>query len=204
MTDITEEIYSKGYHIIDNFLDSSSFAKLRARAEQIHSKGYFKDAKIGNLSSKNQQPAIRNDRIFWLDEQTDDEAQTLYFQKIRALAKSLNQSLFLGLIDFESHFSIYNPGSFYKMHVDQFKTAQDRKISCVYYLNQNWQESFAGHLKLYNKDKELLAKVLPEANRFICFNSELPHEVCTTFATRYSIAGWMKTRSEHSFSYFNI
>ncbi len=194
MTDVAEEIYQKGFCVIENFLDPASFQSLKETAEHHHLEGRFKEAKIGNLEKKTQQSAIRNDKICWLDEETDDKALHLFFQKIKALAKTLNQSLFLGLSDFESHFSIYKPGSFYKLHIDQFKTTHDRKISFVYYLNQNWQESFAGQLKLYNKDHQLLANVLPEANRLICFSSDLPHEVCMTLETRYSIAGWMKTR----------
>jgi SM-20-related protein len=193
--DIADEIYSKGFYIIDNFLEQATYQKLRETAELMNSKGYFKAAKIGNQLNTTHHSDIRNDRICWLDEERANEALNLYFLKVRALAKVLNQSLFLGLVDFESHFSIYQPGSFYKIHVDQFITTQERRISCVYYLNENWQEAFAGQLKLYDSDKQLLAAVLPEANRFICFSSDLPHEVCETHETRYSIAGWMKTRS---------
>ncbi|MBA3537060.1 MAG: 2OG-Fe(II) oxygenase [Tatlockia sp.] len=193
--EVADQIYSNGFYIIDNFLEQTTYQKLRETAELMDSKGHFKAAKIGNQLNKAQHSDIRNDKICWLEEETANEALNVYFLKVRALAMTLNQSLFLGLVDFESHFSIYQPGSFYKIHVDQFITTQDRRISCVYYLNKNWQETFAGQLKLYNSDKQLLTTVLPEANRFICFSSDLPHEVCITRETRYSIAGWMKTRS---------
>ena len=52
-----------------------------------------------------------------------------------------------------------------------------------------------GQLNLYNQQDELIRAVFPEGNRFICFNSELPHEVALTHQTRYSITGWMKTRT---------
>lgn len=107
----------------------------------------------------------------------------------------LNHALYLSLHEFETHFAIYQPGSFYKKHVDQFQSTKNRKISCVYYLNEQWQPSFGGKLNLYSPQDELLSEVIPLGNRLICFNSELPHEVELTHCTRYSIAGWMKTRT---------
>jgi SM-20-related protein len=87
------------------------------------------------------------------------------------------------------------PNGFYKKHVDQFATTKDRRISCVYYLNENWQPDFGGELTLYNTQDELLTHVQPLGNRFVCFNSDMPHEVCTAYQTRYSIAAWLKVRS---------
>jgi SM-20-related protein len=194
-TQIEDEICEKGFHIIDNFLEPQDFALLSAKAELMHSQGQFKGAKIGHHIAANQNTDIRRDKICWLDDDSSDRAINAYFNKIRAIADRLNQTLFLGLVDFETHFAIYQPGSFYKKHVDQFISTQERRISCVYYLNESWQEDYAGQLKLFDKNDQLLAKVLPQGNRFICFNSDLPHEVCETKHPRYSIAGWMKTRS---------
>lgn len=195
MIKLIDNIYNHGFHIIDNFLDEASFQQLRQRAELLHAQGHFKLAKVGNSLNRAQHSDIRKDSICWLDEEPGDDLLCKYFNKIQELAKKINSNLYLGLIDFEAQFSIYQPGSFYRKHVDQFKNTQDRRISCVYYLNKKWQESFAGQLKLYDKDNQILAEVFPEANRFICFNSDLPHEVCETKELRYSIAGWMKTRS---------
>ena len=124
-----------------------------------------------------------------------DNAVNTYLSEIKKLSETLNQSLFLGLVDYEAHFSIYQPNNFYKKHVDQFATTQDRRISCVYYLNDEWREAFGGELKLYNKTDQLLANIMPIGNRFVCFNSDIPHEVCTAHQTRYSIAAWLKIRS---------
>lgn len=192
---ITEEIYNKGFHIIDDFLDKTSFENLRKKAEQRLSQGDFRQAKIGKQRDANHHFDIRKDSICWLDEDENDTALCAYFSKIRELAKTLNRTLFLGLVDFETHFAVYQPGSFYKKHVDQFTNTLQRRISCVYYLNADWHESFAGQLKLYDCEDQLLTQVFPQPNRFICFRSELPHEVCETKKNRYSIAGWMKTRS---------
>lgn len=193
--DLENEIYINGFHIIDNFLDHHDYQTLRETAELMHRNGNFRSAKIGHQFDAVHNSTIRNDKICWLDEDSTNTSINAYFAKIRALANMLNQALFLGLVDFETHFAIYQPGSFYKKHVDQFTTTQERRISCVYYLNDVWQESFAGQLKLYDCKDQLIISVLPQGNRFLCFNSNLPHEVCETKQTRYSIVGWMKTRA---------
>lgn len=192
---ITHNLCTHGYHLIDDFLDWSMYQQLRHQAEEMHRQGLFKSAKIGLKNQAQRNETIRGDSICWVDEEKADASLQSYFDKTQQLADLLNQSLFLGLNELESHFAIYQPGTFYKKHIDQFATTKDRKISCVYYLNSNWQEDMGGELKLYSQTDELLQSVSPQGNRFICFNSELPHEVSLTHQTRYSITGWMKTRS---------
>ncbi|ARH01157.1 SM-20-like protein [Legionella micdadei] len=192
---LENDIYQQGFHIMDNFLEQGHYELLRCKAEHMHNQGEFKSAKIGHQFGAMRNSDIRRDEICWLDDDLTDHAINAYFSKIRTITKTLNQTLFLGLVDFEAHFAIYQPGSFYKRHVDQFASAQERRISCVYYLNEVWREEHAGELNLYDKDGRLITSVLPLGNRFICFSSDLPHEVCETKQTRYSIAGWLKTRS---------
>lgn len=191
---IADNIYENGFHVIDNFLPSNVLQNLRQRAEFLNAEGQFKNAKVGRQQQAIHNNEIRKDKIHWLNELDDHQAVRAYLFKVNEIASILNQSLFLGLLDFESHFAIYKPGSFYKKHIDQFATTKDRQISCVYYLNEHWQDRDAGELKLYDTNDQLLFSTMPIGNRFICFRSDLPHEVCITYNTRYSIAGWMKTR----------
>lgn len=191
---LTDDIYSHGFHIIDNFLSETDYKGLQNVLKTIYQAGHFKPAKIGHKSGKATNSDIRNDEIYWLDKNEAYPSVVNYLHEMDKLCSLLNESLFLGLVDYEAHFAIYQPNNFYKKHIDQFATSNDRRISCVYYLNDQWQPSFGGELKLYSKQDELLAQITPIGNRFICFNSELPHEVCTAFQTRYSIAAWLKVR----------
>ena len=193
-TRIADGIYQHGFHIIDNFLAQDDYRALCATIRNTHEDGHFKPAKIGQKSDENHNATIRNDNIFWLDNQMGDNAVNTYLSEIKKLSETLNQSLFLGLVDYEAHFSIYQPNHFYKKHIDQFASTQDRRISCVYYLNDGWKQTFGGELRLYNKEDQLLSNIQPLGNRFVCFNSDIPHEVCTTHRLRYSIAAWLKIR----------
>ena len=192
---LSHNLYTHGFHVIDDFMIKEHCKSLRRLAEEMHQEGLFKSAKIGSNSDAHQNNTIRTDEIYWLEEDSVEPAVHSYLKQTIDIIKMLNQSLFLSLVEFETHFAAYQPGSFYKKHIDQFASKKTRKISCVYYLNELWQEEFGGQLKIYDKDHQLIQTVLPIENRFICFNSELPHEVCVTQQPRYSIAGWMKTRT---------
>lgn len=177
---LEEDIHQFGFHIIDNFLEPSHFQTLRAMAESFYHDGQFRQAKIGQTQSAVRNNLIRTDEICWLDEPQDNPAAIAFLTKIKDIANRLNQRFFLGLVEFEMHFAIYQPGTFYRKHVDQFATTKSRRISCVYYLNKNWTKEYSGELILYNGDNHQLARILPQGNRFVCFTSDLPHEVHET------------------------
>ncbi|KTC65269.1 2OG-Fe(II) oxygenase [Legionella adelaidensis] len=190
-----ESILAKGYCLIDNFLPQETYLKLIEVIKNIEVNGWARKAKIGPQNMAQRNTTIRSDSIFWLEENSGiDEIQN-YFAKIEELKKLLNKNFYLGLSDFEAHFAIYQPGSFYKKHVDQFANKKDRVISCVYYLNEDWHADFGGNLQLYNANDEVIEVISPQGNRFVCFESHLPHEVTTANHVRYSIATWLKKHS---------
>lgn len=195
MSAIADNIHDLGFHVMDAFLSEEHYQALGAMAKAMHDSGHFKPATIGRTHLHQRNDSIRNDEIAWLDNHSDHQAIRAYFNAIDLLSQTLNESLYLGLVDHEAHFSIYESQGFYKKHVDQFITTKNRRISCVYYLNDHWQPSFGGELNLYGKTDQHLATIAPEGNRLVCFSSDLPHEVLKTEQPRYSIAAWLKTRS---------
>lgn len=191
---LIDNLCNQGFHLLDGFLSQEYYFSLRTTAKRLYEQGLFRSAKIGINISSQQNNTIRTDEIFWLETNNQDPAIQFFVNQIYQLCQILNQNLFLGLHEFETHFASYQPGTFYKKHVDQFAAQKTRKVSFVYYLNEDWQDEYGGQLKLYDTNDHLLERVNPQGNRLICFNSELPHEVITTHQTRYSITGWMKTR----------
>lgn len=192
---ISHNLCTQGFHIIEGFLETTHYQSLCKKAKNMYQQGLFRSARIGLKIQAHQNNAIRTDEICWLDEESADPSILAFLKQTNELATILNSTLFLGLTEFETHFAVYQPESYYKKHIDQFATKKTRKISCVYYLNDYWQEDFGGELNLFSTADQLIQRVQPIGNRFICFNSELPHEVCLTHHTRYSITGWMKSAS---------
>lgn len=192
---LIHDLCNHGFHVNDGLLALEQCQQLRTLAEALYEQGHFRSAKIGRHIEEQQNELIRADKILWLENNETQPQLQFFLTQIQQLTQHLNQELFLGLNEFETHFANYQPGTYYKKHIDQFALQKTRKISFVYYLNQGWREEYGGALRLYNQEEQLIQEVLPQENRFICFNSELPHEVLLTHQPRYSITGWMKTRA---------
>ncbi len=156
----------------------------------------FRAAGTGRDGAKQAAPPdalVRTDRTLWLDGSTS--AQRDYLARMEALRLSLNETLFLGLFDYECHYALYPPGGFYKKHVDSLHGARNRIVSCVTYLTPGWTEDDGGHLVLYASDDpdSEIARILPEAGTLAVFLSEdIPHEVLPPVRERASIAGWFR------------
>jgi SM-20-related protein len=191
---LINNLCTKGFYIIDDFLKEEQCKSLRTTVQEQYAQGLFRGAKIGLNINQHENTTIRKDEILWLNDAETNLEIRIFLEKINQLADLLNQSIFLGLHEIEAHFASYQPGTYYKKHCDQFANQKTRKITFVYYLNKDWQDEYGGLLNLYNTENQLIQKVIPLENRFICFNSELPHEVSVTHKPRYSITGWMKTR----------
>ncbi|MCP0913874.1 MULTISPECIES: 2OG-Fe(II) oxygenase [Legionella] len=196
---IVNEIYSHGFSVVDNFLGHQDYSQLLIQAQERFARGDFRPAKIGNIQHAMRHTTIRSDELCWLDFEPSNLPLQAYLKTITAICNHLNESLFLNLSEFEAHFAVYQPGTSYKKHVDQFKNTKNRLVSCVYYLNPDWQPAHGGELTLYDRNEQILAIIPPLHNRFVCFQSDLPHEVNTTQQMRYSITGWLKTRPQDLF-----
>lgn len=192
---LDEALVSVGYHVIDHFLPQPHYHALQTYVQDLVHAASFRPAKVGQLSQTTHNPLIRTDHIYWLDEVNAAEPVRLFFDEIHALKHFLNQQLYTGLSQFEAHVAVYQPNQYYKKHIDQFAGNQDRRISCVYYLNNAWQPEYGGELSIYNNNQQPIAHIIPEGNRLVCFNSALLHEVHLTHQPRLSIVGWLKARS---------
>ncbi|MFC3908666.1 2OG-Fe(II) oxygenase [Legionella dresdenensis] len=192
--ELIDHLHDKNFYIAENFLPRPHAVELQEMAQQLMLENHFRQAKVGSQNHAVSDNRIRSDVICWLEENDASPAVQAYFSAMNQVSETLNRELFLGLASFESHFACYKAGTFYKKHSDQFQNKKQRRISCVYYLNQDWQSADGGELKIYNPEDQLLATVQPHFNHLVCFTSNLPHEVCTTHKTRLSIAGWFKTR----------
>jgi Rps23 Pro-64 3,4-dihydroxylase Tpa1-like proline 4-hydroxylase len=62
-----------------------------------------------------------------------------------------------------------------KLHLDfarHYETNLDRRINILIYLNKNWEESYGGHLQLWDKNTQQCGKkILPIFNRLAIFNT---------------------------------
>ena len=157
-------------------------------------KGQLESAGIGRGSAKAVNSSIRGDKIQWLEE-GQSAAVDRYLSLMEQLRLGLNQTLFLGLTEFESHFAMYPSGAFYQKHLDRFRDDDRRVVSCIAYLNEDWLPEQGGELRMY-LDNECIHDVLPQAGTLIVFMSaQWPHEVLPATRDRLSITGWFLRRA---------
>ncbi|CAM9667139.1 unnamed protein product [Phaeothamnion confervicola] len=67
------------------------------------------------------------------------------------------------------------PGGYLNLHADfnRYVTfGLDRRVNAFIYLNEDWDDSWGGHLELWNRDlKTCGAKIAPKLGRFVVFSS---------------------------------
>jgi SM-20-related protein len=181
-------LFRQGWGVIENFLPLDTVAGLARESRQLD----LRQAGVGRPRIVNND--IRGDHILWLTPPHVSTLQQTCLDHFEQLRLTLNQDLQLGLFEFEGHFAHYPVGAFYRKHLDSFQQENRRIVSCILYLNQDWQEPQGGQLRLYTGSKKHV-DVLPQAGTLVVFFSDqFWHEVLPANRDRLSITGWFKER----------
>jgi SM-20-related protein len=177
--------------ISNHFLSDNLSNQLKINLLALHKQKLLLAAGTGNANKLVHNTTVRSDAIYWLDKKHDNQYENEFFNQIEDFIKYLNISCYAGITDCEFHYSLYEPGSFYKKHVDQFQNNSDRKYSMISYLNADWIESDGGELLIHQSDNN--QKIAPTQGKTVFFKSnELLHEVLVTNQPRMSVTGWLK------------
>lgn len=192
---IIQDLLERQYAVVDGFFSQEEVALLRSNLLVKYEEDRFRKSAIGNKFNEEVIKSIRGDFILWMDESKADATERLFFNKVNTLISYLNKTCFLGIQQKEFHYAVYPTGTFYKRHLDTFQNDDRRKLSFVFYLNEDpWPVENGGELRLYLE--EGVKDVLPLAGRVVIFESQLlEHEVLVVKKSeRLSITGWLKTR----------
>jgi len=112
----------------------------------------------------------------------------------------------LSASSFNAKLAVTSPGgSVYPLHIDnpQGLTAGDtRKLTCIIYLNPDYQEGDGGELRIFSGKHESV-DITPDGGRMVLFwSDEIPHEVLPTapeadasneLKDRYALTLWIPT-----------
>ncbi len=188
--------------LIDNFLDNnigidtnffseSLSTGLQENIFQLQEDEMMHAAGIGNNQNKDTNQKYRGDKIYWMDKSHDNRYEKEFLQLIDNFISHLNSTCYTGINNYEFHYTVYEEGSFYKRHRDQFNNDSNRKYSMINYLNENWLEEDGGQLLVYQD--EGVKKILPHSRTSVFFKSdEMEHEVTKANRSRMSVTGWLK------------
>jgi len=177
--------------IVENFLTPSLSNHLKDNLHVLYSQNQLLDAGTGNEIEVNHDKKIRSDKIFWLDRIHQNKYENDFFDLMDCFIIYLNQTCYTGITGYEFHYALYEKGSFYKKHFDQFRNNKKRVYSMIMYLNSDWQIGDGGELCIYNEDD--CQHISPTQGKSVFFKSdELEHEVLLANKPRMSITGWLK------------
>lgn len=175
-----------------SFLTEKLSVALAQNIHLFHANGDLTKAGISNVQHGADTAKIRSDKTKWLDAGSKNDAEMEFLEIIRLFTLYLNKTCYTGLNAFEFHYALYEEGSFYSRHKDQFRNDSNRKFSMISYLNENWLQADGGQLILHHYGKAA-QNILPEGGKTVFFKSdELEHEVSVATRDRMSVTGWLK------------
>ncbi|WP_455923150.1 2OG-Fe(II) oxygenase [Pseudomonas putida] len=158
--------------VIDNFLPDELIARIcqefpveATNNEQLYERGYKGQLKR-QVDPNHCAPYLRN--VFAL---FNSAAMLNFMEQMTGIQGLIPDPYFVGGGLHETR-----AGGFLGVHSDfrlNKKLKVQRRINAIIYLNPDWQESYGGHLELWDKPMtRCLKKVLPVYNRCVVFNTD--------------------------------
>jgi SM-20-related protein len=183
---------AEGWCLVPNLMEPMQTRALARECAAMHDAKLLLPARTGAAHTAS---ALRGDSTHWFVTGAMSAPQQAFADRIDALRIALNRELMLGLVDCESHYAVYRPGAGYARHLDRLRGTDARVVSAVFYLNENWQETDGGALRLYLEDGAH-RDIFPRAGTLLLFlSAQFEHEVLPATRDRLSIACWMRQRS---------
>ena len=177
--------------IVTEFISDDLAQHLRQNLVKLEDQKLLLAAGTGNETKFVRNKKVRSDVIYWLDKSHNNVYETAFLIHIEAFIQYLNESCYAGITSYEFHYSLYEIGSFYQKHVDQFQDNSSRAFSMICYLNENWKVEDGGELRIHQLNSN--QHISPTQGKTVFFKSdELEHEVLITNKRRMSVTGWLK------------
>lgn len=159
----------------------------------------YRQAGIGHKNKALIDKQIRQSNTLWIENWNQFPALEFTGKLLSNLMIEANRYFFLSMKRLEAQFAIYNPGGFYKKHLDQHQTGH-RLLTCIIYLNDVEK---CGELVIYNKkDRNKVDKIIPpkQGKLVLFFSNQIFHEVLPTESLRLSLTTWMRNDELHPFA----
>ena len=174
-----------------SFLTDDLSAGLQQNIRRLQEEELMKPGGIGNEDVKDPGQRMRSDKIYWMNKDSPNMYEQQFLQLVEDFIDHLNSTCYTGINAYEFHYAVYEEGSFYKRHKDQFKNDSNRKYSLINYLNNDWSDEDGGQLLVYQN--EGVQRISPESKTAVFFKSdEMEHEVTKANRSRLSVSGWLK------------
>ncbi|XP_053545746.1 prolyl hydroxylase EGLN3 [Bombina bombina] len=193
---IVPSLLSKGFYYFDHFLGEEVGDRVLEQVKRLHRDGALKDGELaGNLRGVSKRH-LRGDKIAWIsgnEEGCDTIGLVLSFIDRLVVLCGTRLGQYYVKERSKAMVACYpGNGTGYVRHVDN-PTGDGRCITCIYYLNKNWDaKSHGGILRIFPDGGSRVADVEPLFDRLLFFWSDRrnPHEVQPSYSTRYALTVW--------------
>lgn len=192
---VVPALLSHGFYYVDGLLGELVGGAVLDQVKDMHRSGALQDGRLAGSVPGIHRSSIRGDKIAWVSgSERGSEAISFLLNLIDKLVSVCAGRLGSKTIRERSKAMVAcypGNGAGYVKHVDN-PNCDGRCITCIYYLNKDWNEEHGGVLRIFPEGKSYVADVNPLFDRLLFFWSDRrnPHEVLPSYVTRYAITVW--------------
>jgi SM-20-related protein len=195
--DEVRQLGEQGYFLRTHFLGEALCRQAALGARALVDAGTLRPAGLSRGGAYRHEARVRGDSTLWLIAEEAPEALLPLLGAFTQLGEALNAHAYLGLGRHDVQLALYpGEGARYVRHRDAFAGGQgeNRRLTAILYLNEDWQPAHGGTLCLYPEGAPL--EVAPRLDTLVVFLSErLEHEVLPAWAPRLAATAWYYGRS---------
>ncbi|KAM8851671.1 egl nine homolog 1 isoform 1-T1 [Synchiropus picturatus] len=202
MERVVPSMDQNGFCVVDNFLGPETGMGILDNVRALHNTGQFTDGQVVSQKSDSTKD-IRGDKITWVEgKEPGCENIRFLMNRMDDLIRHCNGNLGNYKINGRTKAMVAcypGNGTGYVRHVDN-PNGDGRCVTCIYYLNKDWDAKEHGGLLRICPEKAQFADIEPIFDRLLLFWSDRrnPHEVQPAYATRYAITVWYFDANERA------
>ncbi|GFN82899.1 Egl nine like protein 1 [Plakobranchus ocellatus] len=201
---VVECLTKYGICVIDKFLGEATGQEILKEVLQLKASGVMRQGQLVHGPSSSSNKYIRGDMITWVDG-LEPRSENIHYliscmdavvvqcaSKLKAY--TINERTKAMVACYPGHRTKY------VRHVDN-PNGDGRCITCIYYLNKNWDvKQHGGLLRIYPEGSDQVANIEPKFDRLLFFWSDRrnPHEVEQAFVERFAITVWYYDAEERA------
>lgn len=199
---VVHDLNKYGICVLDKFIGTKYGRLILDEVKNLYERGIFKKGEIVSPRPYASNESVRSDVTTWVDG-TESYCKSIghLIQKLDLVVTTCNKMSDNGIL---SKYKLHRRtkamvacypgnGTHYKKHIDN-PHKDGRCITCIYYLNHNWDvKKHGGLLRMFPSARDSdVAQIAPIFDRMIFFWSDKrnPHEVLPALATRFAITVW--------------
>jgi Rps23 Pro-64 3,4-dihydroxylase Tpa1-like proline 4-hydroxylase len=203
-----------GFMVVDNVMGSEWLAQMRAEADGLYVAKKFTQSESEIMDEHGEMKRFDKQNVFAYEmDGTELESAPALIHYTAAVMHTLPQVInhYFADEDIRISSSSYGTklavalgdGSKYPKHVDNVGLPDTRKLTCVFYLNPDWDERNGGAIRVFGHP-DIVEDVSPIGDRLVMFwSDQIVHEVLENYGVlgeenskRFALTLWLVSENE--------